>query len=220
MNISEKMNDIDLYFKEKLHTSDPVLESILRANKEAGLPAIDVAPNQGKWLYLLAKLSGAKNILEIGTLGGYSSIWLGRALPEEGRLVTLELDPVHANVAVENIRKAGLENKVEVMVGPALDTLPTLKEKGFAPFDFIFIDADKPNYPNYLKWAMNYSKSGTVVVADNVVRKGRVIDAEDESVQGIREFIDLLSVESRIDSTAVQTVGSKGYDGFVLGIVK
>lgn len=220
MSTPEQWNDIDLYFKTKLHTSDPVLDSILKANTEAGLPAIDVAPNQGKLLYLLAKLAGANNILELGTLGGYSSIWLGRALPEGGRLVTLELDEHHAKVVEENIRKAGLENKVEVIVGPALDTLPTLKEKGFTAFDFIFIDADKPNYPHYLKWALNYSRSGTVIIADNVVRKGRVIDPEDASVQGIRQFVDLLSEDTRIDSTAVQTVGSKGYDGFILGIVK
>lgn len=220
MSTSETWKDIDLYFQAKLHTSDPTLDSILTANMEAGLRPIDVAPTQGKLLYLLAKLSGAKNILEIGTLGGYSSIWLGRALPEGGRLVTLELEQSHAKVAEENIRKAGLENKVEVIVGPALDTLPTLKEKGFASFDFIFIDADKPNYPNYLKWALEYSRSGTVIIGDNVVRRGRVIDSQDESVQGIRQFIDLLSEETRIDSTAIQTVGSKGYDGFVLGMVK
>lgn len=220
MNISETWNDIDLYFNKKLHTSDPILDSIQKANKEANLPAIDVAPNQGKLLYLLAKLAGAKRILEIGTLGGYSSIWLGRALPDGGHLVTLELDTNHAKVAEENIRMAGLENKVEVIVGPALDTLPTLKDKGFTSFDFIFIDADKPNYPNYLKWALNYSRSGTVIIGDNVVRKGRIIDSEDPSEQGIRQFIDLLSEESRIDSTAIQTVGTKGYDGFVLGIVK
>lgn len=220
MSMSEKWNDIDLYFQTKLQTSDFLLDSILQANKEADLPAIDVAPNQGKLLYLLAKLAGAKQILEIGTLGGYSSIWLGRALPDGGRLVTLELDQKHAEVAAENIKKAGLDSKVEILVGPALDTLPTLQEKGFDSFDLIFIDADKPNYPHYLKWALHYSRSGTVIIADNVVRRGRVLDSEDPSVQGIRQMIDLLSEESRIDSTAIQTVGSKGYDGFVLGVVK
>lgn len=220
MSMSEKWNDIDLYFQTKLQTSDFLLDSILQANKEADLPAIDVAPNQGKLLYLLAKLAGAKQILEIGTLGGYSSIWLGRALPDRGRLVTLELDQKHAEVAAENIKKAGLDSKVEILVGPALDTLPTLQEKGFDSFDLIFIDADKPNYPHYLKWALHYSRSGTVIIADNVVRRGRVLDSEDPSVQGIRQMIDLLSEESLIDSTAIQTVGSKGYDGFVLGVVK
>ncbi|ETI70115.1 O-methyltransferase [Neobacillus vireti] len=222
MNISEKWNDVDVYFSTKLHTTDPVMDLILKTNSEAGLPAIDVAPNQGKFLYLLAKLKGAKNILEIGTLGGYSTVWLGRALPDDGRLITLEYNSKHAKVAEENIRKAGLANKIEVIVGPALDTLPTLKEKGISTFDFIFIDADKPNNPQYLKWALELSGPGTVIIGDNVVRKGHVIDAdsEDESVQGVRQFIDLLSDESRIDSTAIQTVGSKGYDGFVLGIVK
>ncbi|QQZ08739.1 O-methyltransferase [Heyndrickxia vini] len=222
MTKSEKWNEVDLYFTSKLHASDPVMDSILKANAEANLPAIDVSPNQGKLLHLLAKLKGAKNILEIGTLGGYSSVWLGRALPEDGRLITLEYEQKHAKVAEENIRTAGLENKIEVIVGPALESLPTLKERGFANFDLIFIDADKPNNPHYLKWALEYSKPGTVIIGDNVVRRGRVIeeDSEDESILGVRKFIDLLSKEPRIDSTAIQTVGSKGYDGFVLGIVK
>lgn len=215
-------NDVDIYFSSKLQTSDPIMDSILRANTEAGLPAIDVSPNQGKFLYLLAKLKGAKNILEIGTLGGYSSVWLARALPEDGHLVTLEFSKKHAEVANENIRNAGLENKIDIMVGPALETLPTLKKKGFSSFDFIFIDADKPNNPEYLKWALELSKPGTVIITDNVVRNGKVIedDTEDLSVQGTRQFIELLSEESRIDSTAIQTVGIKGYDGFVLGVVK
>lgn len=221
MNSYKKWNDVDDYFSTKLHSTDPIMDSILKANSEANLPAIDVAPNQGKLLYLLAKLKGAKNILEIGTLGGYSSVWLGRALPDDGRLITLEFDSKHAKVAEDNIRNSGLENKIEVIVGPALDSLPTLKDKGFSSFDFIFIDADKPNNPHYLKWALEYSKPGTVIIGDNVVRSGKVIDdnSEDLNIQGVRQFIDLLSEESRIDSTAIQTVGSKGYDGFVLGIV-
>ena len=222
ISMSEKWNDVDQYFSTKLHTSDPVMDSILKTNSEADLPAIDVSPNQGKLLYLLAKLKGAKNILEIGTLGGYSSVWLGRALPEDGHLITLEFDSKHAKVAEENIKKAGLENKIEVIVGPALKTLPTLQEKGFSNFDFIFIDADKPSNPQYLKWALELSRPGTVIIGDNVVRNGHVIDSDskDLNVQGVRQFIDLLSEESRIDSTAIQTVGSKGYDGFVFGIVK
>ncbi|WP_405102072.1 O-methyltransferase [Oceanobacillus sp. FSL H7-0719] len=222
MNLSEKWNDVDLYLSKKLHTSDPVMDSILKANSDAGLPAIDVAPNQGKLLYLLAKLKGAKRILEIGTLGGYSSVWLARALPDGGHLVTLELDDKHAKLAEENVKRAGLENKIDVIVGSALETLPTLKDKGVANFDFIFIDADKPNNPQYLKWAIELSRPGTVIIADNVVRNGHVIDTESEdlSVQGVRQFFDLLSEESCIDSTAIQTVGSKGYDGLVLGIVK
>ncbi|KOP80927.1 methyltransferase [Lysinibacillus sp. FJAT-14745] len=221
MKTSEKWNEIDHYFSTKLHTSDDIMDSVLKANLEADLPAIDVAPNQGKLLYLLAKMKGAKNILEIGTLGGYSSIWLGRALPDDGHLITLEFDIKHAKVAEENIKRAGLEKKIKVMVGPALEILPTLKEKGFAYFDFIFIDADKQNNPHYLKWAIELSKAGTVIIGDNVVRQGQVIDdSEDLNIQGIRQFIDLLSEESRIDATAIQTVGSKGYDGFVLGVVK
>ncbi|MFY4776499.1 O-methyltransferase [Metabacillus sp. RGM 3146] len=215
-------NDVDIYFSSKLQKSDPIMNSILEANAKAGLPAIDVSPNQGKLLYLIAKLKGAKNILEIGTLGGYSSVWLARALPEDGHLVTLEFSEKHAEVANENIRNAGLENQIDIMVGPALETLPTLKKKGFSSFDLIFIDADKPNNSEYLNWALELSKPGTVIIVDNVVLNGEVIedDTEDSIVKGIRQFIDLLSKESRIDSTAIQTVGAKGYDGFVLGVVK
>ncbi|WP_342045770.1 O-methyltransferase [Bacillus sp. OTU530] len=220
MNIS-LWNDVDIYFSSKLQKSDPIMNSILKANAEAGLPAIDVSPNQGKLLYLLAKLKGAKNILEIGTLGGYSSVWLARALPEDGHLVTLEFSEKHAKVANENIKNAGLENQIEIMVGPALGTLPILKKR-LLSFDLIFIDADKPNNPEYLKWALELSKPGTVIITDNVVRNGKVIedDPEDSNVQGIHQFINLLSEESRIDSTAIQTVGVKGYDGFALGVVK
>lgn len=222
MNKPDLWHDVDLYFSEKLHSSDSVMDSILKANVEADLPSIDVSPNQGKFLYLLAKIKAAKNILEIGTLGGYSSVWLGRALPVDGRLITLEFEPKHAKVAKENIKAAGLDNKIEVIIGPALQTLPTLEENGFSTFDLIFIDADKPNNPGYLKWALKYSRPGTVIIGDNVVRNGNVIahDSQDENVQGIRQFIDLLSEEPRIELTAIQTVGIKGYDGFVLGVVK
>ncbi|MFE4133282.1 O-methyltransferase [Peribacillus sp. YIM B13482] len=215
-------NDVDLYFSNKLHTEDPIMNSILKANAEAGLPAIDVSPNQGKFLHLLAKISGAKNILEIGTLGGYSSVWLARALPEDGRLITLEYEAKHAKVAEANIKNAGLADNIHIMVGAALKTLPTLKEKGLSGFDLIFIDADKPNNPEYLKWALELSRPGTVIVVDNVIRDGKVIDqdSKDTSVMGVRTFIDRLSEEPRIDSTVLQTVGMKGYDGFVIGIVK
>ncbi|RXY99917.1 O-methyltransferase [Fictibacillus sp. S7] len=218
----EIWGNVDEYFISNLHPQDMVLEHVLQANHEAGLPSIDVTPTQGKFLYLLAKLKGAKRILEIGTLGGYSSIWMGRALPEDGKLVTLEYSQKHAEVARENIKKARLEPKIEIMVGPALESLPTLKDKGYPSFDFIFIDADKPNNPHYLKWALAYSQPGTVIIGDNVVRNGRVADQnnEDPDVKGSRALIDLLAKESRIEATALQTVGSKGYDGFVMGVVK
>ena len=210
--------EVDQYYTSKLQSSDSMMDSILEANSEAGLPAIDVSPNQGKFLSLLVQLKGAKRILEIGTLGGYSTIWLARALPEDGRLITLEYSQKHAKVAEQNIIKAGVAEKVEIKVGAALDTLPVLEGE----FDFIFIDADKQNNAHYLKWALQLSKPGAVIITDNVVRGGRVIDEDsnDESVQGVRTFVDMLSKEDRIDSTVVQTVGSKGYDGFVIGIVK
>ena len=217
-----KWNDVDLYFNRKLHKADPIMDSVLKANEVANLPAIDVSESQGKLLHLLVKMKGASNVLEIGTLGGYSSIWMARALPEKGRLTTLEYSEEHAKVAAENMKQAGVDHKIDILVGAALDTLPTLEEKGYAPFDFVFIDADKINNPHYLKWALQLSKPGAVIITDNVVRSGEVINSEsdDESVKGVRQFIDVLAKESRIDSTAIQTVGSKGYDGFVLGIVK
>ncbi|MDN4526010.1 O-methyltransferase [Fictibacillus fluitans] len=218
----EIWNKVDEYLNFNLLKEDRVLEDVLKANHEAGLPSIDVSPAQGKFLYLLAKLKGAKHILEIGTLGGYSSIWMGRALPEDGLLITLEYSQKHAQVAKENIKKAGLETKIEIIVGPALETLPTLKDIGYPSFDLIFIDADKPNNPHYLKWALEYSHPGTVIIGDNVVRNGRVVDEKsvDPGVKGSRELIDVLAKESRIEATALQTVGSKGYDGFVIGVVK
>lgn len=211
--------EVDHYFTSKLHKQDEVLEAAMKANEEADLPAIDVAPNQGKLLHLLAKMKGAKSILEIGTLGGYSSIWMARALPEEGSLITLEYSEKHAEVARENFKRAGVDKKVKVLTGAALDTLPTLNDR---KFDFIFIDADKKNNPHYIKWAIELSNPGAVIITDNVVRGGRVTDAasDDENIKGIREFADKLSEDERIDSTAIQTVGSKGYDGFVIGIVK
>ncbi|MGE7945005.1 O-methyltransferase [Lysinibacillus xylanilyticus] len=213
-------NNVDEYFMEKLIPADTELEAVLQANKAAGIPEIDVSPTQGRLLHLLAKIKGAKNILEIGTLGGYSSIWMARALPNEGKIYTLEIDSEYAFVAKQNIKNAGCENKVEIIVGDALETLPTLK-KIAPPFDLTFIDADKPNNPHYLKWALELANSGAVIIADNVVRDGAIVDekSEDERVQGMRQFIDLLQGESRIESTAIQTVGNKGYDGFVLAVV-
>jgi predicted O-methyltransferase YrrM len=181
----------------------------------------DVAPNQGKLLQLLALLVGARMILEIGTLGGYSTIWLARALPVGGRLVTLEADPRHAEVARANIDRAGLADVVDMRVGPALDTLPQLEKEGIESFDLIFIDADKQNNPQYLSWALKLSRRGTLIIGDNVVRDGAVIDAasSDPVVQGLRRFFELLGDEPRLSATALQTVGSKGYDGFAMALV-
>nr|WP_205002633.1 O-methyltransferase [Scopulibacillus daqui] len=215
-------HDVDSYFIDKLLPFDPTLEHVLKANREAGIPEIEVSPTQGKLLYLLAKIKGAENVLEIGTLGGYSSIWLARALPEAGKVYTLEINQEYANIAEENIRHAGFQDKVDVIAGKALDTLASLKEKGVPPFDLIFIDADKQNNPHYLKWALNLANSGALIVADNVVRNGEVINEQrtDEQIRGIRRFMDMLENEPLIESTAIQTVGQKGYDGFAIGVVK
>jgi predicted O-methyltransferase YrrM len=217
----EIWNAVEGYLVENLIPSDPTLQEALRRNTVSDLPAIDVAPNEGKLLYLLAKIRGAKKILEIGTLGGYSTIWLARALPPDGALVTLELDPKHAEVATANIARAGLASKVEIRLGPALDSLSQLHKEGAKPFDFIFIDADKQTYPEYLDWSLRLSQPGTVIIADNVVREGAVIDADskDQSVQGVRRFLEKISANSRLDATALQTVGTKGYDGFALAVV-
>ena len=213
----EKWAEVDHYFTNLLVHSDPVLDAALAANAKAGLPPIDVAPNQGKLLHLLARLMGARNILEIGTLGGYSTIWLARALPQDGRLITLEFNPKHAEVALENLARAGLSEIVEVRQGAALDTLPTLT----GPFDLIFIDADKPNNPNYLEWALKLSRPGTLIVADNVVRDGEVVNPNSSNVgvQGTRKFLERLAAEPRLSATAIQTVGSKGYEGFAMALV-
>src|ERR1043166_9691786 len=212
----------DDYLNTKLGNSDPVLEATLAANAEAELPAFDVAPNQGKLLYLLATMSGAKRILEIGTLGGYSTIWLARAVSAGGIVVTLESEPRHVEVAGENIRRAKLECKVDIRSGPALETLERLVKEEVEPFDFVFIDADKPNNPSYLEWTIKLSRPGTVIVADNVIRDGLIVDAEnkDPRVQGVRKFFAKIANDKRLTATAVQTVGNKGYDGFALVIVK
>ncbi|ALM26750.1 methyltransferase [Bacillus sp. L_1B0_12] len=221
-NLEQVWGKVDEYIKDKLMAKDDVLEQTLIKNKQAGLPEIDVSPAQGKLLYLLAKTKGAKRILEIGTLGGYSTIWLARALEADGELMTLEAVRHHAETAQQNIDRAGLAERVTILQGKALDTLSQLKEQDTLPFDLIFIDADKPNNPKYLKWALHFSKKGTVIIADNVVRNGAVLHAsdQDERVKGTREFFDLLKQESRIEATAIQTVGEKGYDGFIYGIVK
>jgi predicted O-methyltransferase YrrM len=213
----ELWTSVDRYITDLFVPPDPVLDAALKASTDAGLPAIQVAPNQGKLLQLLARIHGARTILEIGTLGGYSTIWLARALPAGGRLVTLELDPKHAEVARANFVRAGLSDKIEIKVGKALDSLPHLT----GPFDLIFIDADKVGYPDYLAWALKLSRRGTLIIADNVVRKGAVADATstDPSVKGSRRFNELLAKEPRVSATVVQTVGSKGYDGLAFAVV-
>jgi predicted O-methyltransferase YrrM len=213
--------DVDRYLAEKVLRPDPVMDSVLRANASAGLPTIEVAPTQGKFVHLLARMKGAKRILEIGTLGGYSTIWLARALPQDGSLVSLEFSSEHAEVARANIANAGFGDVVEVRVGAALDSLKQMEQEAIEPFDFIFIDADKENYAGYLEGAIRFSQVGTVIVADNVIRSGGVADPRNEEsrVQGVRRFFDLVTADKRLDATALQTVGSKGYDGFALVLV-
>ncbi len=217
----ERWAAVDSYIGGSLIRPDDALESALRTAAEAGLPAINVSPAQGKLLQLLALGQGARKILEIGTLGGYSTIWLARALPSGGRLITLEAEPRHAAVARANLANAGLGEIAEVRQGPAQDTLPLLHAAGDGPFDLIFIDADKPRYPDYLAWSVRLSRPGTMIIADNVVRNGAVADAasEDPNVQGVRRFIEGLAAEPRVSATVMQTVGSKGYDGFAVAVV-
>ncbi len=216
-----KWSAVDAYLVEKIAPSDFALDAALAANAAAGLPRHDVSPLQGKLLHLLARMARARKVLEIGALGGYSTIWLARALPADGFVVTLEAVPRHAEVARENIRRAGLAGQVRVRVGPALETLPRIAEEGIGPFDFIFIDADKPRNPDYLAWALRLSRPGTVFVCDNVVREGAVVDrtSADPSVQGIRRMFDMMAREPRLSATAIQTVGVKEWDGFAVAIV-
>ncbi|CAM3336280.1 Putative O-methyltransferase/MSMEI_4947 [Klebsiella spallanzanii] len=217
--MQQKWTAVDNYLVEALIPSDPILERVLANNQRAGLPAIDVAANQGQFLALLVRMTRAKRVLEIGTLGGYSTIWMARELPTDGELLTLEADAHHAAVARENLRLAGVDNKVKVLEGPALETLEKLGD--CPPFDLIFIDADKPNNPNYLRWALHYSRPGTLIVGDNVVRDGEVTnpDSTDDRVQGVRAFIEMMGSDPRLTVTALQTVGSKGWDGFTLAWV-
>jgi len=213
---------VDVFVTDTMIGPDEVQQETLRRNAAEGLPAIDVAPNQGKLLYLLAKIRNARRILEIGTLGGYSTIWLARALPPEGRLVTLEFSELHASVAAANVAHAGFADRVEIRIGPALESLVELAGEGEEAFDLIFLDADKPNNPHYFEWAMRFSRPGTVIVGDNVVRDGEVAnpDSTDERVVGSRRLLELMGSDDRIESTALQTVGVKGYDGFAIGMVK
>jgi predicted O-methyltransferase YrrM len=214
--------NVDRYITDLLVRPDAALDAALQASKAAGLPDISVTPNQGKLLMLLAQIQGAKLILEIGTLGGYSTIWLARALPPDGRLITLESEPKHAEVARANIARAGLNALVDLRLGRALDSLAQLAAENRGPFDFIFIDADKVTYPEYFKWALKLSRVGTVIIADNIVRKGAVIDpaSSDANVQAVRRFNELVAAEPRVTATVIQTVGSKGYDGFAVAVVK
>jgi predicted O-methyltransferase YrrM len=217
----EQWNAVDRYINERLAPPDEILDGALKASAAAGLPPINVAPNQGKLLSLYARMIGARRILEIGTLGGYSTIWLGWALPLGGRIVTLEADPKHAATARGNIANAGLSDAVEVRVGKALELLPKLAAENPGAFDLFFIDADKANIPAYFEWALKLSRPGSVIVVDNVVRGGKILDADtaDENVRGVRRFYDMLAAETKVSATAIQTVGLKGYDGFALAVV-
>ncbi|WP_351232042.1 O-methyltransferase [Streptomyces sp. NPDC002133] len=218
---NDQWNSVDAYFIEHLAPADDALDAAVAASDAAGLPQIAVAANQGKLLHLLALTQGARSILEIGTLGAYSTIWLGRALPADGRLVSLEYSPAHAEVARANLAGAGLDKTVEVRVGAALDSLEQLEAEGAGPFDFFFIDADKVNNPNYVEWAVKLSRPGSLIVVDNVVREGAVADAssDDPAVRATRRMVELVGQHPRLTATAVQTVGARGYDGFLLARV-
>lgn len=212
---------VDRYFDGLFAPPDAALDAALKATSDAGMPLINVAANQGKLLQLLTRLVGARRILEIGTLGGYSAIWMARALPPDGRLISLEVNPAHAEVARANIARAGLSDKVEVRLGSAHDSLPQLAEQGVGPFDLVFIDADKTSTPTYLTWALKLTKPGSLILIDNVVRDGAVADAASANpdVQGIQQGLAMLASDPRISATALQTVGVKGYDGLAIALV-
>jgi predicted O-methyltransferase YrrM len=218
---NETWSAVDSYFTDLLVQADPAQDAALEAIQAAGLPPISVSPTQGKLLHLLARLHRARKVLEIGTLGGYSTIWLARALPADGKVITLEADPKHAEIARSNIARAGISHVVDVRLGPAIDTLRRLEAEGAAPFDLIFIDADKPSTPEYFGWALQLSRPGSLIIVDNIVRNGAIVDSasRDESVQGMRRFMSMLASEPRVSATAIQTVGAKGYDGFALAVV-
>ncbi|MFI2435600.1 O-methyltransferase [Streptomyces sp. NPDC018693] len=221
MSESQVWDAVDAYFGATLAPDDEMTEAALRDSTAAGLPQINVTASQGKFLQLLAEIQGARTILEIGTLGGYSTIWLGRALPPEGRLISLEYNPKHAEIATRNIARAGLDKQIEVRVGPALESLPLLADENPPPFDLVFIDADKANNAHYVDWALKLTSAGSLIVVDNVVRGGRIADADstDDGVRGTRAALELIATHPRLSGTAVQTVGSKGYDGFALARV-
>jgi len=217
----KKWIEVDRYINGHLAPHDAPLDAAVAANSAADLPAIDVTPNQGKLLYLLAQLVGAKRILEIGTLGGYSTIWMARALPKGGRLITLELMPKHADVAQANLERAGVAHRVEIRVGKALDLLKKMGKEGVKPFDLVFIDADKANGPAYLKWALDHTHKGSLIIVDNVVRDGEIVNARsaDPDIRGSRRVFEMMAAEPRLTATALQTVGSKGYDGLAIALV-
>ncbi len=218
---ADRWTAVDEYLEGVVAGDDPVLQAALDDAARAGLPQIQVTPLQGRLLFLLARIAGARRILEVGTLGGYSTICLGRALPAGGRLVTLEVDPHHARVAEANIARAGLGEVVEIRVGAALDSLSEMEKAGHEPFDLVFIDADKTNSPGYFRAAVNLGRPGTVIVLDNAIRRGSIIDATttDPDVVATREVLELIGKEPRVTATVIQTLGSKGYDGFALAVV-
>lgn len=222
MNTDPRWNSVDTYFSQELLAADPILDAALAANAEAGMPPHDVSPLQGRFLSLLVKAVGAKRVLEIGTLGGYSTVWFARSVAPDGRVVTLEIDPARAEVARSNFQRAGVEERIDIMVGRASESLARLAADKAGPFDVIFIDADKPSNPEYLEWALRLSRPGTLIIGDNVVRDGAVADPDstDPNVIGVRSFVRLMADDPRIEATAIQTVGSKGYDGFALALVR
>ncbi|MFC9894934.1 O-methyltransferase [Nocardia sp. NPDC127579] len=217
---SAEWADVDRYLVENL-VADPETAAVLTENERAGLPAIDVSAPQGKFLYLLARAAGVRRVLEIGTLGGYSTVWLARAVGKSGQVLTMEYEPRHAEVARANLDRAGVGDRVEIRVGAALENLPVLADEQPDPFDLVFLDADKVNNPNYVRWALRLTRPGSVVIVDNVVRQGGLADADssDPAIRASREVVELLSAEPRLDATVVQTVGSKGWDGFAYALV-
>ncbi len=212
---------VDQYIGNLLGNEDEALNSAIKAMDAAGIPQISVTANQGKFLQVLARLINAKKILEVGTLGGYSTIWMARALPPEGKLITLEIDRAHADVAQQNFKNAGVENKIELRLGPALETLPALIRENAGPFDMIFIDADKPPYPEYFELALKLSRPGTLIIADNVIREGKVLDENhpDDKVQGVQRLNKMLSGNQKVTATIIQTVGAKEHDGMAIAVV-
>lgn len=220
--MEELFSAVDAYFIDKLIEKEAIFDQVLANNQKHGLPPHDVSPSQGKFLYLLSKIAKAQRILEIGTLGGYSTIWFAKAIPQNGKIISLEFDQTHAKVAQENTKLAGFSDKIDIIVGPAAESLAQLVNENSLPFDLIFIDADKENNPLYLKYAQQLAKSGTIIIGDNVVRNGEVLNTEsnDGRILGVRQFVDELATNQKLTSTAIETVGVKGYDGFTISIVE